>query len=97
VLRYGTTPAATDDGERRRWRGAWTTTVLVVEDSRDTLNAYALLLRMDGFHVLKASTGREALHLCRHHYIGTLITGLNLPDIPGTSSFARFAPKPNGP
>ena len=63
--------------------GRWATTVLVVEDSRDTLDAYGLLLRMDGFHVLKAATGQDAVRLGRHHHIDALITDLNLPDIPG--------------
>jgi DNA-binding response OmpR family regulator len=63
--------------------GRWPSTVLVVEDARETLDAYAFLLQVDGFRVLKAATGRDAVRLSGHHHIDIVITDLNLPDIPG--------------
>src|SRR6266545_4757217 len=79
----GTALARAPDREAATGMGRRTHTILVVEDARETLDAYALLLQVDGFQVLRASNGRDAVHLSRHHHIDGLITDLNLPDIPG--------------
>jgi DNA-binding response OmpR family regulator len=57
--------------------------ILVVEDAPDILAAYNTLLSADGAAVVGASTGREALALCRGRPFDAVLADLDLPDIPG--------------
>ena len=47
--------------------------VLVVDDNRDIVEAIALLLEKEGYHIIKAYDGMEALGLLRSNDIHLLI------------------------
>jgi CheY-like chemotaxis protein len=57
--------------------------VLLVEDSRDILEVFALLLEAEGAEVTPVATGRAALEAAAHRTYDILLTDLGLPDVPG--------------
>jgi DNA-binding response OmpR family regulator len=61
-------------------------TILVVEDDPSNLQVIGTVLRSQGYHVLGALTGREAIETCRRFSrpIDVLITDLRLSDTCGT-------------
>lgn len=59
-------------------------TLLVVEDDRATLSLYrAGLKSLQGFRILSASNGREALEVLRQEPVHVLITDLDMPVMDG--------------
>jgi PAS domain S-box-containing protein len=65
-------------------------TILVVEDDADTLQLIALQLRQEGFDVLTASRGEEALELARTPGIALITLDIMLPDITGMDVLRRL-------
>ena len=59
------------------------TTVLCVDDDALTLNLLANMLEEEGFSVLLASTGYDALALAISRKPSLILLDLRLPDIPG--------------
>ena len=57
--------------------------ILVVEDARDVLDVFTMLLRTEGAEVAGAASGREALMLFGSRPFDVIVTDLALPDIPG--------------
>jgi len=57
--------------------------VLVVEDDANIASLVATYLRREGFEVLVASDGEEALHLARQVRLGFVILDLMLPNVDG--------------
>ncbi len=57
--------------------------VLVVDDEPSIVDAVATSLRYEGFEVLEATTGREALHLARTSDPALIILDVMLPDLNG--------------
>ena len=57
--------------------------VLLIEDVRDILDVFTILLRAEGADVVAAEGGREAAELVRRQSFDVVLTDLGLPDIPG--------------
>jgi two-component system CheB/CheR fusion protein len=57
--------------------------VLLVEDTRDIRDVFALLLEAEGAEVTATGSGREAAELGARGDFDVLLTDLGLPDIPG--------------
>ena len=57
--------------------------VLLVEDARDILDVFTLLLKAEGAEVVATGSGREAIELAAQQDFDVLLTDLGLPDIPG--------------
>jgi two-component system, chemotaxis family, CheB/CheR fusion protein len=57
--------------------------ILVVEDSEDIRDVFAMLLVAEGAEVVSASTGREAVEAAARQQFDIVLTDLGLPDIPG--------------
>lgn len=58
-------------------------TILLVDDNELLLQACALMLEMEGFHVVVASNGAEALVLVRSVRPAIVVTDLNMPVLDG--------------
>ena len=60
-------------------------TVLIVDDHPPIRKLLAAILKSDGYAVLEAKDGREALELCRHHRdtIHLLLTDIVMPHMNG--------------
>jgi two-component system response regulator HydG len=59
------------------------TTVLVVDDERENLEALERIFARDGFRVLTADGGRRALDVCRQHRVHVVVTDLMMPGMSG--------------
>lgn len=60
-----------------------TSTVLVVEDEVDLLFTIALSLELNGFRVVQAATGEEALEMVEQERPDAIVLDLRLPGIDG--------------
>jgi len=56
---------------------------LVIDDSDDTREMYAVMLRLEGFAVEEARDGREALHKASEPLPDIIITDLSMPIMDG--------------
>ena len=65
-------------------------TVLVVEDDEDILTLVAKRLRLDGYEVVEARDGEEALELAREWQPSIAILDLGLPGIDGLEVLRRI-------
>lgn len=59
-------------------------TILVVDDDHKIVDLVALYLRRDGYSVLTAHDGREALELARRKHPDLIVLDLLLPELDGT-------------
>ena len=67
-------------------------TLLVVEDDRATLSLYRAGLKgLQGFKILMAADGRQALELLRQEPIHVLVTDLNMPVMDGFNLIAKVS------
>jgi two-component system, cell cycle sensor histidine kinase and response regulator CckA len=68
-------------------------TILVAEDERQVRDLIATLLKDQGYNVLPAATGREAMALSERHSgaIDLLITDIMMPDVTGPELAERLA------
>lgn len=69
--------------------------ILIVDDHDDTRELFAELLAFDGFSVLSAATGGDALALAREHRPCLILLDLGLPDIAGLELVLRLRAEPN--
>lgn len=58
-------------------------TILIVEDSTEIRTLIAFTLQRDGWHVVEASNGLEALRLARRHRPALVVMDINLPGMDG--------------
>ena len=67
-------------------------TVLVLEDEPINLKVIALVLRLDGYRVLEAADGNEAIQICNaaRKPIHVLVADVQLPDISGTEVASKL-------
>lgn len=65
-------------------------TVLVVEDDEDILTLVTKRLRLDGYEVVEARDGEEALELAREWQPSIAILDLGLPGIDGLEVLRRI-------
>ncbi len=64
------------DGEKRK-------KILVVDDIGAVRNRYASLLRNEGYEVMAAADGKEALELAGRHLFDMILLDLNMPGMNG--------------
>lgn len=66
-----------DDGQFKK-------RILLVDDEKDITDLLEEVLRKDGYkNLFKASTGQEAINLCRIHQPDAIVLDIMLPDIDG--------------
>jgi CheY-like chemotaxis protein len=63
---------------------------LVIDDSDDTREMYAVVLRLEGFAVEEARDGREALHKASEPLPDIIITDLAMPIMDGWETIRRL-------
>ena len=64
--------------------------ILVVEDYADTRQMLKLLLESQGYDVVTAIDGKEALSAAAHHHVDLVLTDFGLPDITGATLVRRL-------
>jgi CheY-like chemotaxis protein len=80
--------AGDDDAEQRRVR------VLIVDDSKATLEATALLLEDSGFHVVTATNGLEALIVAHYARPVVVLLDLMMPILDGLQTARLLSESP---
>ena len=65
-------------------------TVLVVEDDPNQWLLYEEELSYEGYRVLHAECGREALQMVREAHFHCVVLDLNLPDMEGTEVLGKM-------
>lgn len=58
-------------------------TILIVDDEPKIVEVLTLYLKADGFHVVTAATGKEALAIADSYPLGLIVLDLMLPDMTG--------------
>ena len=58
-------------------------TLLIVEDDQDTSEMLRVYFEAQGYRVITAGIGREALEKCRNEAPDLILLDLGLPDAPG--------------
>jgi DNA-binding response OmpR family regulator len=64
--------------------------VLLVDDDRSVLDALGAVLESEGFEVLRAADGREAVEKFRDHRVDLMLLDLNMPVKGGWDTFERL-------
>lgn len=66
-------------------------TIMVVEDRGNTLKVISAILEDEGYHVLKATNGRQALaHFNTHENILAVLSDLKMPEMDGLALFRQM-------
>ena len=71
--------------------------ILVVDDDREIVGAIAILLEREGYQVLRAYNGMEALDLALDPSIRLIIMDVMMPRLDGLSAVLRIREKRNLP
>ena len=71
--------------------------VLVVDDDREIVNAIAILLEKEGYQVLKAYNGLEALELAAERPVQLIILDVMMPRLDGLSALMKIRERRNVP
>ncbi len=71
--------------------------VLVVDDDREIVKAIALLLEKEGYRVLKAYDGMEALELVAEQPVRLIIMDVMMPKLDGLSAVMKIRERRNLP
>ena len=65
------------------------TTLLLVDDDQDMLTSLGIMLRDEGYRILMANNGDEALDLLARHSVGVVISDEMMPGIRGSELLER--------
>lgn len=71
--------------------------ILVVDDDREIVKAIDILLRKEGYEVLKAYDGLEALDILSREQVRLLLIDVMMPKLDGLSAVMRIREKQNIP
>jgi len=66
-----------------------TDTLLIVDDEANILAALGRLFRRDGYRLLRAESGREALALLAEHEVGVIISDQRMPGMTGVQFLSK--------
>lgn len=70
------------------------TTILLIEDDRDSRYVYGTALRRAGYEVMEATDGAEGILLARRHQPNLIVMDLGLPQVDGWSATATLKSDP---
>ena len=64
-------------------------TLLLVDDEENIVSALMRLLRRDGYHILRANSGKEGLELLAQHQVGVIISDQRMPGMTGVEFLSQ--------
>lgn len=71
--------------------------VLVCDDEKDIVSALKIYLEAEGYHVLTAANGREALEICAKEQVDLLLLDVMMPQMDGITTMSRLRETSNVP
>ncbi len=72
-------------------------TVLVCDDEKDIVSALKIYLTSDGYNVLEAYNGKEALELVDNHEVHLILMDIMMPETDGLTALLKLREKHNTP
>ena len=72
-------------------------TILVCDDDKEIVEAIEIYLQQEGFHVLKAYDGEEALEILKNNEVHLLIMDVMMPKLDGLSAVLKIRERKNIP
>ncbi len=69
------------------------TTILVVEDDKNQRLLYEQELMLEGYEIVTASDGKEALEKAQEHLPDVIIMDINIPKMDGIETMGRILSK----
>ena len=72
-------------------------TILVVDDERDIVSALKIYLTSDGYNVLTAYDGKEALDVLEHNEVHLILMDIMMPRLDGLTALTKLREKYNTP
>ena len=72
-------------------------TILVVDDERDIVSALKIYLTSDGYNVLTAYDGKEALDVLEHNEVHLILRDIMMPRLDGLTALTKLREKYNTP
>jgi DNA-binding response OmpR family regulator len=69
------------------------TTILLVEDDKNQRLLYEMELRQEGYEVVTASNGKEALEIIKEKLPDIIIMDINMPKMDGIDTMGRILSK----
>ncbi|MCM3002727.1 response regulator transcription factor [Priestia koreensis] len=74
-----------------------TFTILVADDDQDIADGIEIYLKNEGYHVLKASNGLEAIELLDQHEVHLMVLDIMMPKMDGITATFKIRSKGNVP
>ncbi|WJH32360.1 response regulator transcription factor [Paenibacillus sp. CC-CFT747] len=72
-------------------------TILLVDDEKEILDLLEIYLKNDGFHILKAANGIEALDVLQNHEVDLIILDVMMPRMDGIEACLKIRERKNMP
>lgn len=72
-------------------------TVLVCDDERDIVSALRIYLTADGYNVLEAYDGRQALEILENNEVHLVLMDIMMPEVDGITALMKLREKYNTP
>lgn len=72
-------------------------TVLVCDDEKDIVSALKIYLTSDGYNVLEAYNGNEALHIIENNEVHLVLMDIMMPETDGITALIKIREKYNTP
>ena len=63
---------------------------LVVDDEKNMRRTFAAILEREGYEVIQAATGEQAIELCSTHAFDVVLMDVRMPGIDGVEAFRRI-------
>ncbi len=85
------TPQQTGESSEPRLAGSLRATIVVVDDEEDVAEVLAAILEREGYRVLRATHGREALDFVEHDNVDLVVMDYAMPGMHGTELLAALS------
>ncbi|MCI0422163.1 MAG: response regulator [Acidobacteria bacterium] len=72
-------------------------TILIVDDEKNLLRLYEKEFRLDGYSVITANSGVEALHKLESNAVNLVILDIRMPELDGVETLKRIMELPSKP
>ena len=66
------------------------TTLLLVDDDNEMLSSLGVMLRNEGYRILMAGNGHDALDLLARHEVGVVVSDEVMPGMPGSELLEKI-------